>query len=54
MAMAYVYEGANFADQELCNKVADIFMFLLPGIVIGLLDVSKGDVKQGHRITAVS
>lgn len=41
-------------DVELRKNIADIFMFLFPGLTIKLKNIAVGDFKLGHKIIAVS
>lgn len=53
MSIMYVHDEADFSDIELRNKVAEIMMSFLPGVMSSLRDVAMGDEKQGHKVTSV-
>lgn len=53
MCLARVSKEEDLYDYELCNKVADVFIFYLPKIAVVLKNVATSDEKVGHRVISV-
>lgn len=53
MAIAQVLKDKDFADVELRNQVAEVFLFFLPGIASGLTRIAVEDEKVGHKVPMV-
>ncbi|XP_068084493.1 TELO2-interacting protein 1 homolog isoform X2 [Anabrus simplex] len=51
MTIAQVHDGSKVISSGLRHQVAEMLMFVLPGILTGLHKVAIGDDKQGHRVT---
>lgn len=54
MSIMQVHDEADFADVVLRDHVANAVFLFLPKIISTLLDVAKGDSKQGTIIISVS
>lgn len=53
MCLARVYNDQEICDEELSNHVADIFIFFLPQLAVGLRDVAVECEKSGHKVISV-
>lgn len=54
MSIMQVHDEADFTDVVLRDHVANAVFLFLPKIISTLLDVAKGDSKQGTIIISVS
>ncbi|KAH1028166.1 TELO2-interacting protein 1 homolog [Dendroctonus ponderosae] len=50
MTLARVTKKEDFDDKVLCSKVADIFMFFLPGLSSMFAEIAVADAKIGHAL----
>ncbi|KAJ8974649.1 hypothetical protein NQ317_019885 [Molorchus minor] len=50
MAIGRVLRDHDFADIEIRNHVAEMFLFFLPGVASGLKRVALEDEKVGHKV----
>lgn len=53
MCLARVSDEMDASDAELKCNVADIFMFFLPGIAVGLKAIILEDQKTGYKVITV-
>lgn len=51
--LARVDDKMDVDDVELKSNVADVFMFFLPGIAVGLKTIILEDEKTGHEVIVV-
>lgn len=51
--LARVDDETDINDVEIKSNVADVFMFFLPGIVLGLKTIILEDEKTGHEVITV-
>jgi hypothetical protein len=53
MAIARVLDDNDFSDLVTRNRIAEVFLFFLPGVATQLKTVALIDEKFGHKIPAV-
>ncbi|XP_060524749.1 TELO2-interacting protein 1 homolog isoform X2 [Cylas formicarius] len=54
MALGKVSDSDDYSDIVLRCKVAEVFMFFLPGIVSALCQVIVDSIKSGHKVLTVA
>jgi hypothetical protein len=54
MAIARVLDDNDFSDLVTRNRIAEVFLFFLPGVATQLKSVALIDEKFGHKIPAVA
>lgn len=51
--LARIHVEMDADDIELKSNVADVFMFFLPGVAVGLKAIILEDEKTGHEVIVV-